>query len=692
MTRYTGNSGISRIGSLLKLIRLFRLVRISKIYKSLSNSEDKRLHHDDHIVRQKKNKTDSLVGRRLSELATKAVIIMCFMLLILLPLFNSDFWINTDIGPEGAGTTYKAILNYNFAEKVDVNGLQYNTADISNSVTNQRQALAYLTSRLVNDFAGSSGALLKVAFPNAGVDYFTASNFSNYRLEEINVGVVAWKDGNILVHQDGKSASDLDSILSIIRTFYICAILLGGSGLFNYSTYKLIIEPIEEMTDKVRHVSEKPQKVKEKAFIAAEENEVKQNVEIQKEDEDEDEEKAKNMSMETFIIKDAITKIGILLGVGLGEAGSSLIGTYLRNTKDSDNDVLMKNVFEMNAIFGFCDIRNFTDATEVLQEGVMVFVNTIGDIVHTIADRNLGAANKNIGDAFLIVWKIPGSLSAEVKWKAENKTDSDPPADFVEQHNRKVFTNLADLSLFAIMKMYAEINRSFDLVKYVQNEGLKKRIGAGYKVRLGFGLHYGWAIEGAIGSFHKVDVSYLSPNVNVSGFLESETKSYGAALLLSSAFFDLLTPEVKKFCRKIDILKTSDGVLGIYTPNMSDKAFDFPKQEPLKQHILKTKECYTFKKLLKNEIFSDNYVGPALFENDVDIRLLVCRNNNEFIDTFNKAFAALERGDWAESQALFEKAHQLEPADPPTKHLLEYVTTEHPPTFPGYIGHMGGGH
>lgn len=27
------------------------------------------------------------------------------------------------------------------------------------------------------------------------------------------------------------------------------------------------------------------------------------------------------------------------------------------------------------AIFGFCDIRNFTDATEILKTEVMVFVN-----------------------------------------------------------------------------------------------------------------------------------------------------------------------------------------------------------------------------------------------------------------------------------------------------------------------------
>lgn len=58
------------------------------------------------------------------------------------------------------------------------------------------------------------------------------------------------------------------------------------------------------------------------------------------------------------------------------------------------------------AIFGFCDIRNFTDITEILQEGVMSFVNTIAEIVHCEVHDHAGAANKNIGDAFLLVWKF----------------------------------------------------------------------------------------------------------------------------------------------------------------------------------------------------------------------------------------------------------------------------------------------
>lgn len=39
-------------------------------------------------------------------------------------------------------------------------------------------------------------------------------------------------------------------------------------------------------------------------------------------------------------------------------------------------------------------------------EEVMVFVNTIASIVHGNADKYGGAPNKNIGDAFLLVWKL----------------------------------------------------------------------------------------------------------------------------------------------------------------------------------------------------------------------------------------------------------------------------------------------
>ena len=60
-----------------------------------------------------------------------------------------------------------------------------------------------------------------------------------------------------------------------------------------------------------------------------------------------------------------------------------------------------------------------------------------------------------------------------------------------------------------------------------------------YQVKLGFGLHLGWAIEGAIGSSYKIDASYLSPNVNMSAILEDSTKKYKVMLLFSGEIYSM---------------------------------------------------------------------------------------------------------------------------------------------------------
>lgn len=66
---------------------------------------------------------------------------------------------------------------------------------------------------------------------------------------------------------------------------------------------------------------------------------------------------------------------------------------------------------------------------------------------------------------------------------------------------------------------------------------------------MGFGLHIGWGIEGAIGSEFKIDASYLSPNVNMASRLEAATKQYGVAVLISSELHQYFSNEVKKYTR-----------------------------------------------------------------------------------------------------------------------------------------------
>jgi class 3 adenylate cyclase len=66
-----------------------------------------------------------------------------------------------------------------------------------------------------------------------------------------------------------------------------------------------------------------------------------------------------------------------------------------------------------------------------------------------------------------------------------------------------------------------------------------------YQVALGFGLHIGWSIEGAIGSEFKIDASYLSLNVNLSNTLEAATKEYGVPFLFTGELFSYLSDKMK---------------------------------------------------------------------------------------------------------------------------------------------------
>ncbi len=88
--------------------------------------------------------------------------------------------------------------------------------------------------------------------------------------------------------------------------------------------------------------------------------------------------------LETVLIQNSIVKIGMLLVLGFGEAGSEIIAKNM--AKGGDVDPMIPGR-KMCAIFGFCDIRQFAVITEVLKRDVMIFVNEIAEIVHSCVDK-----------------------------------------------------------------------------------------------------------------------------------------------------------------------------------------------------------------------------------------------------------------------------------------------------------------
>ena len=104
------------------------------------------------------------------------------------------------------------------------------------------------------------------------------------------------------------------------------------------------------------------------------------------------------------------------------------------------------------------------------------------------------------------------------------------------------------------------------MVKYNQHEGLNKRM-PNYEVKLGMGLHMGYSIEGPLGSYYKIDPTYLSPNVKMAERLESSTKVFGVPLLISEALHKNLSNIAKELCRPVDwvIFKGQSTPIKLYT-------------------------------------------------------------------------------------------------------------------------------
>jgi hypothetical protein len=158
-------------------------------------------------------------------------------------------------------------------------------------------------------------------------------------------------------------------------------------------------------------------------------------------------------------------------------------------------------------------------------------------------NSTIGSANKNIGDAFLMSWSL--------------ETSNDV-AGFTAK------TYQADKALLAVVRMCMALryddfylSTMSDMARDALVKKLQER--SGPIVQLGFGLHAGKAVQGAIGSQKKIDATYVSESVERSEYLESSTKKYGLPMLMSDSFHRLLDQRNKRRCRKVDQILMDDG-------------------------------------------------------------------------------------------------------------------------------------
>ncbi|CAK0863864.1 unnamed protein product [Prorocentrum cordatum] len=457
-----------------------------------------------------------------------------------------------------------------------------------------------------------------------------------------------------------------ESVLSLATTFFVLVLLISGSIWFMSGSNKLLVHPLEAMMMRVKEIQENPMnamKISDEEFKAEQREKVNQHL------------KRKYMMssfverlmscccegptqdlMETSILEKTIIKLGSLLVLGFGEAGANIISHNLSGGNTVGVDAMVPGEL-VHAIIGVARVRDFSVATEVLQSKIMTFVNQIAEIVHGVASEFHAAPNRNSGDVFLLIWRDTEEEDCST-------------------------TRLAELSLLACAKMLAALHRSPVLATYRSHPGLQNRLGENNQVNMSFGLHSGWAVEGAVGSEFKIDASYVSPNVAVAHSVEAATRAYKVSLIISQAVTEWCGPAFLSKLRRIDCVHVSGSrePMELFCMDLDYRCVRV--EEPDKCEVIpmwNTRIRFKARQYLENEkksALSSDYNPAEAFNCDKVISAMRRRYTVDFFQLFNAGYQNYKEGEWEVASTMLSGTKAcIGYEDGPSEALLQFMAS-----------------
>ncbi|KAF4315270.1 hypothetical protein BBO99_00003445 [Phytophthora kernoviae] len=652
----------SKAGRIVRVVRAVRLFRVVKILKWKNSKEAE----NPEVQLQ-----ESKVGSKMGEVTVQRVVILVLFLVMLLPVFDGgyvqqeyryqDYGLRIihmlvssgmTVGKIADSTEYQRLLfgyvrdagYLIFMQMTNVSNDQL-VADIQSlrfQPVNDPGAVHNLTMNPSNSWSSDSLLLSYAAviekFRDVEVNIVKTYGCFNQNFIAVDAGGSSSNCISIAIF-DTSSTSSSSASYNILKTFFIIVVLVVGSSSFIRTARVLVLDPIERMMDVVQKLSENPL-----ASVQTSGN----NEQIRK--------NAKEQGFETALLEITLSKVGRLMQVGFGAAGADIIG---KNMGSGDLDPMLPGK-KITAIYGFCDIRQFTDTTECLQEEVMVYVNKLGDIMHSGTHHYYGMANKNVD-----------TPTEEDRIQVNQSITCPPTAGAGTKLRRITPTEMADSALTAFIKCMIDLdnaNTDGPLTEYLTNDAVVKRFGPAFRIKMGFGMHVGWAVEGAIGSRFKIDATYISPHVEIADRLEAGSKIFMTPINISHWLAALISPGARRFLRKMDrmSIRGVDTPLTVYTFDVTVMKIGFgtPKIDP-----------------------ATGLQIPVDFENDP--AYLEIREGLEpaFLEAAGSAVEAYLSGDWPKARHYLTHAQQIRPQDGPCKYLMGLLKSnnfETPRDWKGY--------
>ncbi len=382
-----------------RVVRMARLIRLVKLYKITSQRKRERkmledlgklveLGHIDEadiesfLHKMSSSHKQSKVGAELSDIITRRVIVAVLLMLLVVPLLSYS----SSIADDEEATSFLSAMNVNsgYGNTTNCGALQNAINEYSDFMDNILDSTNPIHSFLVH---------LTIAPNRCNVDNFTSS-INNYDMNGLRAEEIREVGYSSIDEQSGteftvnaifniKYLKEKEALAGIYLTLFVVFMLISLSTQFTGDAQKLVLAPIESMMQMVNMVADDPLEVYDFTGIS------------------------KTAEYETRVVQVAIQKITALLRVGFGVAGAEIISKNM--SFEGEGSAVLEPMIpgkRVYAIFGFSHIHAFDLCTEQLEDEIMTFVNSVAKIVHDEVTRWGGLCNRNLGNAFLMVWRI----------------------------------------------------------------------------------------------------------------------------------------------------------------------------------------------------------------------------------------------------------------------------------------------
>jgi hypothetical protein len=400
---------------------------------------------------------------------------------------------------------------------------------------------------------------------------------------------------------------------------------------------------------------------------------------------DDDETSQQLGNFETDALINTVTKITDLMRRCWGVAGANIISANLARQEgglaSSFNPTVPGEA--AYALFAFIGINNFDNHLSALKGDIMILINDIAAVLHEEVYRwgyeDSGQCNKNLGGAFLMVYKIGAvkeviekleqaeavifsrrttklrrrksrrSIASTLHVRGSTSRTGAPDRmsgshlDSIDLSSLPGMRAFTDRALLGLLKTFVGIHRDKTILEWNDDFRLGAGVGAA-SINLSFGMDAGWAVEGAVGSEYKIDATYLSPHVNMASRMMSATKQYGVYFLLSERVQKLLSENAKTTLRHLDTVTVKGS-------SVQQKIFTYDAKVRSDFFLYSRSESQA-------DLDSERY-STSIWHTDQDLCAMRSHVSDEFIAAFTRGRDEYLAGNWSQAIELLVTADKL---------------------------------